>query len=309
LIEIKTAQLLHPQVIVPFSVWNVVLAAGAGRRLAAVTGGTPKQFWRPPGRESLLDATLARIAPLAPPSRTIAVIDRSHARHLSNLGMPPGIVAFQPDDRGTAAGMLFGLITLLEFAPEATVVVTPSDHAIDRPRFFCDSVRAVVTSIRRGAAQVVVFGVEPTMPASDYGWIKPGLAIPGWPLLSTVTGFVEKPPQHEAERLMASGAVWNTMVVVAQVKSLLALYARHLPELYDVFMHVAAVPAVQRQAVFEVAYPLLAHHDFSHEILARADRLSVATWPISIGWSDLGTPDRLAAWLARSPVHSEWATA
>jgi choline kinase len=29
--------------------WTVVLAAGAGRRLAEVTGGVPKQFWRAAG--------------------------------------------------------------------------------------------------------------------------------------------------------------------------------------------------------------------------------------------------------------------
>lgn len=48
--------------------WSVVLAAGQGRRLAAVTRGTPKQFWRADDRPSLLEETFERLAPLRLPS-------------------------------------------------------------------------------------------------------------------------------------------------------------------------------------------------------------------------------------------------
>ena len=37
--------------------WTVILAAGAGRRLSAVTGGVPKQFWRGLNGPSLLTQT------------------------------------------------------------------------------------------------------------------------------------------------------------------------------------------------------------------------------------------------------------
>ena len=58
--------------------WTVVLAAGSGRRLASLTGGVPKQFWSPDGQPSLLAQTLARLAPLAPPSRIVIVVDQTH---------------------------------------------------------------------------------------------------------------------------------------------------------------------------------------------------------------------------------------
>lgn len=47
-------------------VWTIALAAGSGRWLEPVTVGAPKQFWRPLGTsDSLLEATLARLHPLA----------------------------------------------------------------------------------------------------------------------------------------------------------------------------------------------------------------------------------------------------
>jgi hypothetical protein len=36
--------------------------------------------------------------------------------------------------------------------------------------------------------------------------------------------------------------------------------------------------------------------DFSRDILARARGLAVSLWPASLGWADLGTPDRLRDW-------------
>ena len=39
------------------------------------------------------------------------------------------------------------------------------------------------------------------------------------------------------------------------------------------------------------------------EVLARAPDLAVVRWPADVGWSDLGTPERLAEWLAHgTPV-------
>ena len=47
-------------------VWTVVLAAGAGTRLATVTQGTPKQFWRLDSQPTLLEHTLNRLSAMAP---------------------------------------------------------------------------------------------------------------------------------------------------------------------------------------------------------------------------------------------------
>ena len=84
--------------------WTVILAAGAGRRLASVTGTVPKQFWRNGLAPSLLEMTIDRFAPLAPPERTVVVVDRSHTAHLqSHPALDTAArILYQPRDRGTA---------------------------------------------------------------------------------------------------------------------------------------------------------------------------------------------------------------
>lgn len=282
--------------------WSVVLAAGSGRRLAPVTHGTPKQFWSPLGGRSLLEETLARIAPLAPPDRTTVVVDRTHERYVGSgrRPLPTDWLLYQPQDRGTAAGVLLALSPALDRRSDAIVLLTPSDHAVRDLDRFRAGVLEAVAAIRAGHADVVLFGVEATHPITDYGWITPGphSRLRSTRLLRPVSTFVEKPAADLAHRLLATGAVWNTMVVVARARALLDLYRTHLPLLAEVFAAYQRLPREQRDRFLTEQYAHLPPADFSRDLLTVARGLALYTWPQSIGWSDLGTPDRFASWLA-----------
>jgi mannose-1-phosphate guanylyltransferase len=301
-----------PQMQPSHPLWTLVLAAGAGRRLASVTGGIPKQFWRARGTTSLLEDTLARTAPLTPRTHTLVVVDRTHAPYVDAIDAPDrlGHVLYQPADRGTAVGVLFGLIPVLEAARDDVVLILPSDHGILEPRRFQQSVLATVGDVLSGAADIVLFGVQPTDPDSGYGWIRPGgpatTGADGH--LLAVADFVEKPPAEAATRLFTAGAVWNTMVLVARPSTLLDLYRRHAPEVCHVFERAMAQPPVARTAFLEHHYAHLPPSDFSRDVLARATRLALRTWPAAMGWSDLGTPDRLERWLQRADAHARAAS-
>jgi mannose-1-phosphate guanylyltransferase len=287
---------MHPRL------WSVVLAAGKGRRLWPLTAGIPKQFWRPTGTGSLLDETLTRLAPLSSADRTVIVVDAAHREY---IGAQPayrerGHVLFQPTDRGTAAGVWFGLTPILAEDPDAVVLLTPSDHGIGDEAAFRRGISDAAASVRSSDG-VVLLGVEPSAASGDLGWIS--LTSAGRPgSICPVTGFVEKPHPTLARRLRASGAVWNTMVLVARARDLVALSEAHLPEVTTTtFLRAAAEPARSRHAFFQALYPLLPTADFSRDVLTKSRGLRAYTWPSSVGWSDLGTPERLCAWLRATP--------
>src|SRR6187431_331812 len=125
------------------TLWSIVLAAGAGRRLASVTGGVPKQFWSRYGGPTLLEDTLARIAPLASPDRTVIVVDQTHRTFVDQASALKAFERFlyQPCDKGTAAGVLLGLMPVIAKDPDAIVMLTPSDHGVADPALFVDEVR------------------------------------------------------------------------------------------------------------------------------------------------------------------------
>jgi mannose-1-phosphate guanylyltransferase len=303
----KLAELLQIQMAMPDRVWTLVLAAGAGRRLSAVTGGTPKQFWSIDGGPSLVESTIARLGPVASPSSTLTVVDESHTRYVERLAEPSslGRLVIQPADRGTALGVLIGLAPIALSRPDDVVLVTPSDHGVARPDLLQRAILDAAASVRSGRSHVVLFGVTPDVACNDYGWITFGQ--PDHADRSTrvrpVTGFVEKPAPREAARLLASGAVWNSMVLVARAGGLLNLYRRrHLPELSDLFIHAYRLPPDCRARFLAGIYPTLSVTDFSRDVLTPAEGLAVSIWPTSLGWSDLGTPERLADWLRRHRV-------
>lgn len=279
--------------------WTLVLAAGAGRRLSSVTGGVPKQFWRPQGRTSLLEDTLDRLSPLVPARRTVTIVDRSHQRFVTALANPDrlGEVVYQPEDRGTAAGVLLGLLAIVARARDAIVVLTPSDHGVRRPETYREGLRTAIDSISRDDSKIVLFGVEADQPHRDYGWITP-TRVPQPYELVNVASFVEKPPAAVADELWVTGAVWNTMVLVARASTLIDLYKRHLPGLCAVFAPAVALAGRECRRYFDTIYPALPPYDFSGDVLSSASGLSLVVWPSTLGWSDLGTPERLRAWHA-----------
>jgi mannose-1-phosphate guanylyltransferase len=279
--------------------WTIVLAAGAGRRLAPVTGGVPKQFWRPLGADSLLEATLERLRPVGAPERTLTIVDAGHTPFIAEIDpIRLGDVLYQPMDRGTAAGVLLPLLQVLSAAEDAIVVVTPSDHGVDQASSFRKGLARALGRVEARASDIVLFGAAPSTPSSDFGWITPASDGPLDGAFRRVAAFVEKPPRHQAEQLFSSGAVWNTMVLVARARALFDLYRRHLPFHADVLARAQSLDARGRQSFLNDWYADLPLADFCRDVLSRSADLHLYTWPDDMGWSDLGTPERLAAWLA-----------
>jgi mannose-1-phosphate guanylyltransferase len=265
-----------------------------------VTGGIPKQFWRGTGGSSLLEQTVERFSPLAPPSRTVVVIDAGHRDYVPATCGPEsvGTTVCQPEDRGTAVGVLLALTPVFDSGDDAVVAITPSDHGvIDDGRFR----RGLVEAVRyaRAHSAIVLFGAQPAVAREDYGWITPGPPRSSRSFRSVVS-FVEKPSPAYAARLLTSGAVWNTMVLVARARVIRDLYAELLPELAEVFEAAMRLTAAERETFLKSVYPHLPAFDFSRDVLTPARDLSTYVWPASVGWSDLGTPERLHQWQARA---------
>jgi mannose-1-phosphate guanylyltransferase len=121
--------------------------------------------------------------------------------------------------------------------------------------------------------------------------------------VSTVDRFVEKPDVPLARNLVEAGALWNAFIVAARARALLQIFIQRFPQV------VIGMQAVVAQSQFtpdlSVAandfYRNLPDVDFSRQILQGAESvLRVLQVPLC-GWSDLGTPKRLAETLQALP--------
>jgi mannose-1-phosphate guanylyltransferase len=284
------------------NLWAIVLAAGRGTRLAAVTRtlcgrDLPKQFVALTSSRTLLQETMDRIAPLVPPERTIVVTSDTHYDLcVSQLRGYPGVeVVLQPADRGTGPGVLLPLAHVLARDPRARVAVFPSDHHVQRPAPFLNAIRIALQAAAGTPAGVALLGVPAERPATDLGWIVPGDRTAEG--ASRLQRFVEKPGAEAALTLLQAGALWNTMVVAGSAAALWHLARRHIPEptrRFEKYLGCIHHPAAA--VALADLYAEMPSADFSRSVLQVSVGLSVVN-VVDSGWFDCGTPERLLEWL------------
>jgi len=284
--------------------WVVVLAGGDGTRLSALTktdagDSIPKQFCSLDGGPQLLEEALQRAQRIVPRERVCAIVARQHQRHWIPVvsSLPPRNVIVEPRNRGTANGVLHGLLSVLELDPAARTVFLPSDHFVRDEDTLASSVRAVAERVATDLSTVTLVGIQPDDVDPELGYI-----LPGAPLgcdISRVARFVEKPDPESARELILRGAVWNSFIFAAHGIRLLQLIQGRVPEIVAQMKAALAQDRGRSSAAVDGLYGRLPVLDFSRDIVEGAEEaLALSTAP-ACGWTDLGTVRRVANTLQR----------
>ena len=289
--------------------WAVILAAGEGKRLRSyihrIAGREcPKQYFPIVGTTTLLEQTLARVSLRVAPERTLAVVNRAHQGFYSAISntRPDLGLLIQPDDLGTAPGILYALLVIALRSPNALVAVFPSDHYVGDNDRFMQHVDSAFEATLRYPETPIVLGVAPFEAELGYGWIEPGTLISNGaePPVLRISGFWEKPPLHIARELFHRSCLLNTFIIVGTVSSLIGTIASALPSTYAA-MNVAqsSLGHALEEVMIRAVYSRMSRADFSQSVLARhPDKFAVMSVS-DVEWSDLGVPERVIALRSR----------
>jgi mannose-1-phosphate guanylyltransferase len=286
--------------------WSIVLAGGEGERLRALTKRwlgvhRPKQYCAFVGQRSMLQHTLDRAVMLSGADRSLVVVARQHApdvwKHLNRIHW--GQTILQPRNCGTAPGIFLPLAHILAKDPDATVVILPSDHFVFPEDVFLSALRRVVIAACRFPDKLVLLGAHAEGPETEYGWIQPGKTIArvDGHAVRTVKGFREKPNLRDAQQLLAAGALWNTMVMAAPVKTLWKL-GKCLPEMMKAFENLTHHLGTNRaQQVLDSIYGTMPTINFSSHLIEKVPASAVVVELRGLVWSDWGNEERIVATL------------
>jgi mannose-1-phosphate guanylyltransferase len=278
------------------NLYPVILAGGRGTRFWPVSRRRrAKQLLALDGNQTMLQQTVARLAPLAPARRFWVITNRDLRpeilRQVRRL-LPRQVLA-EPVGRNTAPAIGLAAFLLQRIDPTAVIGMFPADQvAADAA---CFRKRIQQAAMIAGAGEnIVVLGVKPTRAETGYGYIETGEPVA--PGILPVRRFTEKPDAARAREFLKSGQhLWNSGLFVWSVRTLVNALREHLPASAARLEKIAAAWGTAKfVSVFQREYPRCQNISIDYAVLeprsARGEAKSRLYCILAdFGWNDLGS--------------------
>ena len=268
----------------------VIMAGGVGSRFWPYSRNDhPKQFLDVMGvGSSLLQLTYQRFLHACPAENIYIVTSEDYYDLVKNQlpNMTDDQILLEPARKNTAPCIAYASYKIAKKDPKATMVVTPSDHAILKEKIF---IEAINKSLKHAFDNeiLITLGIHPNRPETGYGYIQ--YHIDNGSEFKKVKTFTEKPQLDLAKKFVESGEfVWNAGIFVWNVSSINKAFQEFLPEIAESFESIndTYYSPKERKAIHR-AYSHFKIISIDYGVMEKADNVHVILG--DFGWSDLGS--------------------
>ena len=254
----------------------VLLSGGSGKRLWPLSNDIRskqfiKIFKKEDGTyESMVQRVYRQIKKAdADAAVTIATSKTQVSAIHNQLGDEVGI-SVEPCRRDTFPAIALAtayLVDVQHIDPEEIVVVCPVDPYVEDDYF--EALKGLSEQAKKGEANLVLMGIEPTYPSEKYGYIIPESADH----TAAVKTFKEKPTADVAKEYIAQGALWNGGVFAYKLKYVMDIAHQLIDftDYHDLF----------------AKYATLTKISFDYAVVEKEKKIQVQRFAGQ--WKDLGT--------------------
>jgi mannose-1-phosphate guanylyltransferase / mannose-6-phosphate isomerase len=270
----------------------VILVGGSGKRLWPLSRESmPKQFVPLLGKLSTFQQTLQRVADRSLFAKPVIATNDSYRFMVEGQAKELGIdieILVEPSRRDSGPAIAAAAAYTKSLGAQA-VLALASDHLVIGMKEFLEGCREGLVAVQQGG--IVTFGIPPTEPKTDYGYIRPSSESIG-PVLK-VAAFVEKPSAQKAMLYIAEGLLWNSGNFLFPPALLLSEMARFEPEMAAAAEEAVAKARRTGSTIFldAEAFARAPAKSIDYAVMERTDKCWVV--PARFRWSDLGTWDAL----------------
>lgn len=271
----------------------VIMCGGIGSRFWPYSRQhMPKQFidFFGTGR-SLVQMTYDRIADIVEEKNIIVVTNNEYAPHVRQQlpSIPEENILLEPARRNTAPCIAWSTWHIMARDPEASVIVTPSDHLITREEEFKKAILKGFEFVESNDA-LLTLGIRPTRPDTGYGYIQVTDAPEEPDAICKVKTFTEKPNLDLAKVFIATGEFfWNSGIFLWSASTIKFAFKQFMPDLAAVFdggNKNFLQPDSESRFIDEV-FPGCVSISIDYGVMEKASNVYVEV--VNFGWSDLGT--------------------
>jgi mannose-1-phosphate guanylyltransferase len=277
--------------------YAVIMAGGGGTRLWPLSRKKrPKQMLALFDERTLFQTAVQRVQGVFPPERILVVTVEEQAQELraQSPDIPPENFLIERVPRGTASVVGLAAVAVRARDPQAVMAILASDHYIGNEPFF----RKLLEAAYEAAADdyLVTLGIEPTFPATGFGYIQSGEKVASYLGLDVynVLRFKEKPNKSQAAAMLLGGDhSWNSGMFVWKVDLIMQQFALYMPELTRVLEEVNCCWGQPEQwTMLEELWPKIKPETIDYGIMEHASRVVVIP-ATGLQWSDVGSWDSL----------------
>lgn len=265
----------------------VIIAGGSGTRLWPLSTSTyPKQLLKLTNDKSMVQNTYDRARLLT--DNIFVVPDISHEQHIKEQLPELKNEAFivEPGRRGTANCIIAALaqISKMHDKDEPIAFVSADHHIRDTDGFRRSFIKAAEAS--RETSKLVLVGIEPSYPATGFGYIERGKNAEGLEDIYFVNSFKEKPDYETAKKYLASGNyLWNCGYFVGSINVFLSEMEKYAPEMKSNYEKITNQDLSSED--FAEIYQGFESNSIDYALIEKSKDLLVV--PASFDWADIGS--------------------
>ncbi len=269
----------------------VIMAGGRGTRFWPYSRTSrPKQLLNIVGDVSMLQMTVDRLSKI-PSVQDIYIVtgrDLEDSIRQEVVGVKPENIIVEPSGKNTAPCIGLSAVKLCLENEDCVMGIFPADHLVVGYREFEKAVNTASHLARKKEALVTI-GINPTFPATGYGYIQFDQDSDEDHLDAyRVKTFAEKPPIDLARKFLSSGDfLWNSGMFIWDVKTFFTQLQQHMPDLFHNLSLIKDRLKDDRDAAIDDIWNDITPDSVDYGLMEKAGNIYVIK--ARYEWSDVGS--------------------